>query len=147
MLRVLGNITATAWFFVVLLWTVLLHVLVNIMVLFMDIIGPIRSGFATSTVGFAMLFMVGIIYAITGWVPAFRKCYYKLPWLYPTTTILSMQLLILSIAELIISKGYSTMSTTTHVISVIVMIIQVVVCRAFMCWYLDRNPMILRKYS
>lgn len=147
LLRIIGNIAATAWFFVIMIWTVLMHIFVNIMILFADILGPIKSGYGTTTVGFAFLFMVGIVYAITGLVPAFRKCYYKFPWLYPTTVILSMQLLILSIAELIISKGYSTMSTPTHVISVIIMIIQVVACRAVMCWYLDRNPMVLRKYS
>ena len=56
-------------------------------------------------------------------------------------------LFILSVAETIINKGYTVMSTPRHVISIIIMIIQLVVCRVIMCWYLKKHSMVLKKYT
>ena len=117
------------------------------MIIFMDIIGPIKSGFSSTTIGFIVLFIAGLVFALTGWIPAFRKCYYKLPWLYPTCMILTIHLFILSVAETIIYKGYTVISTPRHIAAVIIMIIQLIVCRAIMCWYLKKHPMVLKKYT
>lgn len=147
MKRFLSNLLAILWFFGVIIWVLLFVALVDIMIIFMDILGPIQSGFSTTTIGFIVLFVAGFAFALTGWIPPFRKCYYKLPWLYPTSMILTMHLFILSVAETIINKGYTVMSTPRHVISIIIMIIQLVVCRVIMCWYLKMHPMVLKKYT
>lgn len=147
MKRFLSNLLAILWFFGVIIWVLLFVALVDIMIIFMDILGPIQSGFSTTTIGFIVLFVAGFAFALTGWIPLFRKCYYKLPWLYPTSMILTMHLFILSVAETIINKGYTVMSTPRHVISIIIMIIQLVVCRVIMCWYLKKHPMVLKKYT
>lgn len=147
MKRFLSNLFAILWFFGVIIWVLLFVALVDIMIIFMDILGPIQSGFSTTTIGFIVLFVAGFVFALTGWIPSFRKCYYKLPWLYPTSMILTMHLFILSVAETIINKGYTVMSTPRHVISIIIMIIQLVVCRVIMCWYLKKHPMVLKKYT
>jgi len=147
MKRFLSNLLAILWFFGVIIWVLLFVALVDIMIIFMDILGPIQSGFSTTTIGFIVLFVAGFAFALTGWIPPFRKCYYKLPWLYPTSMILTMHLFILSVAETIINKGYTVMSTPRHVISIIIMIIQLVVCRVIMCWYLKKHPMVLKKYT
>ncbi len=147
MKRFLSNLLAILWFFGVIIWVLLFVALVDIMIIFMDILGPIQSGFSTTTIGFIVLFVAGFAFALTGWIPPFRKCYYKLPWLYPASMILTMHLFILSVAETIINKGYTVMSTPRHVISIIIMIIQLVVCRVIMCWYLKKHSMVLKKYT
>lgn len=147
MKRFLSNLLAILWFFGVIIWVLLFVALVDIMIIFMDILGPIQSGVSTTTIGFIVLFVAGFAFALTGWIPPFRKCYYKLPWLYPTSMILTMHLFILSVAETIINKGYTVMSTPRHVISIIIMIIQLVVCRVIMCWYLKKHSMVLKKYT
>lgn len=143
----LSNLFAIIWFFGVLLWTLFFGTIFILMIFFSDIVGMLKSGFSTSTIGFAFCFLTGLIFAITGWVPAFRKCYYKLPWLYPYSMIMTMHLFILSIAEAILAKGFSVISTPRHVAAIIIMIIQIIVCRAVMCIYLKKYPMVLHKYD
>ncbi len=117
------------------------------MIVFSDIIGMLKTGFSQSTVGFALLMYASFMFWLTGLVPAFRRCYYRLPWLYPFNMILTMDLAILSIAETILSIGFSEVSTTRHVVAVILMVLQLVGCRIAMCIYLKKNPMVLHKYD
>lgn len=147
MKKVLSDFFAILWFFGVLLQTLFFIAVAILMIVFGDIVGMLKSGFSASTVGFVFCFMAGLIFAITGWVPAFRKCYYKLPWLYPLSMILTMHLFILSIAETILAKGYETMNPANHVIALVIMIIQLIVCRVAMCIYLKKYPMVLKKYD
>ena len=147
MKNLISNILAILWFFGVLIWTVLFLFIVNILIFLVNIVRMLKTGFPTSTVGFAFLFIACFVFAITGWVPAFRRCYYKLPWLYPLSMMLTMHLVILSIAETILAKGFEVISTPRHVVTIIIMIIQVIVCRVFMCIYLKKNSMVLHKYD
>lgn len=144
--NILSNLFAIIWFFGVLLW-ILFSETIIILVVFYNIVGMLKSGFSTPTVGFVYCFFAGWSFAITGWVPAFRKCYYKLPWLYPYSMIMTMHLFILSIAEAILAKGFSVISTPRHVAAIIIMVIQIIVCRAVMCIYLKKYPMVLHKYD
>lgn len=146
-MKVLSNLFAIIWFFGVLLWTLFFGTIAVFMIFFSDIVGMLKSGYSTSTIGFAFCLLAGLIFAITGWVPAFRKCYYKLPWLYPYSMIMTMHLFILSIAEAILAKGFSVISTSRHVVTIIIMVIQIIVCRAVMCIYLNKYPMVLHKYD
>ena len=144
-LDILSKVLAILWFFGVLLETIVLMLFTNLMIFLSNIVGVLRSGFATSCVGFIMLFLFSLIFALTGIVPAFRKCYYKLPWLYPLSMIMIMHLTILSFAEYILSVGFSVMDQQRHVISILVMIAVVVICRIIMCIYLKRRPLILQQ--
>ena len=144
-LDILSNVLAVLWFFGVLLGTVVFMLLSILVLFFVNIVGVLRSGFATSCIGFAMLFLFSLIFAVTGSVPAFRKCYYKLPWLYPLCMILTMHLTILSLAEYILSVGFSVMDQQRHMISILVMIAVVVICRIIMCIYLKKRPLILQQ--
>ncbi len=146
-MKVLSNLLAILWFFGVLLWTLVLGTLAILIILFSDIIVMLKSGFSTSILGFAFCFLVGLVLAITGWVPAFRKCYYKLPWLYPYSMMMLMNLFILSIAEAILAKGFSVISTPRHIFAIVLMVIQVIICRGLMCIYLNKYPMVLHKYD
>lgn len=147
MKNTIANIFAFLWFFGVLLWTILLMFIGILVIFFGDIIVMLESGFSTSTIGFAFLYLSGLVFAITGWVPAFRRCYYKLPWLYPLSVILTMHMIILSVAETILAKGFQVISTPRHIVTIIIMIVQVIICRLLMCIYLKRHPMILHKYD
>ena len=133
MKNVISNILAILWFFGVLIWTILTLFIGNIMIFFMDILGMLKTGFTTSTIGFAFLFIACFVFAI--------------PWLYPLSMMLTMHLGILSIAEIILAKGFEVISTPRHVVAIVIMIIQVIVCRAVMCIYLKKNPMVLHKYD
>lgn len=131
---------ATIWFFCVLLWTLLMMLFVLIM-LPSDITSMMKSGFSTQTVGFIFLFLFGIVYGITMLVPAFRKCFYKLPWLYAYIIIITADILIISIGEQILNYGYSVQNDTRHTIFFWLMIMQIVVCRIAMCIYCHKKPM------
>ena len=147
MKNIISNILACLWFFGVLLETLLFMFVVILMIFFSDIIGMLKSGFSTSTIGFIFLMLAGLIFGLTGLIPAFRRCYYKLPWLYPLSMIMTMHLAILSIAEAILATGFSVISTPRHIAAIIIMIVQIIVCRVVMCIYLKKNPMVLHKYD
>ncbi len=146
-MKKLSSLFAIIWFFGVLLWTLFFGTIAVFMIFFSDIVGMLKSGYSTSTIGFAFCLLASLIFAITGWVPAFRKCYYKLPWLYPYSMIMTMHLFILSVAEAILANGFSVISTSRHVVTIIIMVIQIIVCRAVMCIYLNKYPMVLHKYD
>ena len=143
----IANLFAVLWFFGVVIWTLLLMVFVILGIIFGDIVVMLKTGFSSSTIGFVFLFLTGLVFGITGWVPAFRRCYYKLPWLYPLSMMLTMDLLIISIAEAILAQGFQVISAPRHMATIIIMILQVIICRAVMCVYLKKNPMILHKYD
>jgi hypothetical protein len=145
MKNAISNIFAFLWFFGVLLWVVLFMLIAVPMIFFINIMGMINTGFATSTIGLVFVFLSGFILAITGWVPAFRKCYIKLPWLYPLSSMLMIHLIILSIAEEILAKGYAVISAPRHTATLIIMIVQIIACRIAMCFYFYKKPLIVKK--
>ncbi|QNU65893.1 hypothetical protein EHE19_013465 [Ruminiclostridium herbifermentans] len=145
MKNAISNIFAFLWFFGVLLWVILFMLIAIPMIFFINIMGMINTGFATSTIGLAFVFLSGFILAITGWVPAFRKCYIKLPWLYPLSSMLMIHLIILSIAEEILAKGYAVISAPRHTVTLIIMIVQIIACRIAMCFYFYKKPLIVKK--
>lgn len=142
MRRIVSNLLAVLWFFGVLVEALLFSALYILVVVFDHIAGALRTGYATSPGGIVVCFAVGAILVITGWVPALRKCYYKLPWLYPLSMLMAMHLFIISIAEIILSKGFSVMNMPRHIITVVIMVIQLLVCRMIMCIYLKKYPLV-----
>ena len=100
MKNLISNIFAILWFFGILLETLFFTILMCIGILFFSIIGMLKSGSSLGTLGFAYLAIASFIFSITGWVPTFRKCYYKLPWLYPFSMMALMNLFNLSLAEI-----------------------------------------------
>lgn len=140
MLKWISNIAAIIWFFAVLIWWLLLLPIFILMIpSAMDTI--IKSGFETSRVGGMGVFFCSLVFAITLLVPAFRKCFKVMPWLYPYTTILLTDLIILSIAEELLNFGYQVQNDTRHTVFIVLMIIQIIVCRLAMGWYFYKKPM------
>jgi len=117
----------------------------TMMLVLHDIPGMVRTGFAGTTAGFAIFGTLSFVVMITGFVPVFRRCYYKFPWLYPFTTILMMNLFIAALAEFILGQGFSVTGSPRYEITICLMIIMVIICRFVMCFYLKKRPMVYQK--
>ncbi|RKM55455.1 hypothetical protein D6853_07785 [Butyrivibrio sp. X503] len=141
-----SNLPAIIWFFGVLLWTIIYGFSLAF-IMTSDIFVMLKTGYAVTTVGVIFCSISGSIFAITGIIPAFRKCFYKLPWLYPLIMMLTMHLSILTIAEERLAKGFTVVNGPSHELAILMMIVQIVLCRGAMCFYLNKNPMALRKYD
>lgn len=145
-MKIIGNIVAVIWFIVAVLWTVILLPLA-IWIVFDDYRIVIVSGFGCVTSGFSFLVIFAFIHGITLLVPVFRKCYSKLPWLYPYMVILMLNLLNLAIGEEILNFGYQTQNTVRHVIFIILTIIQLIAGRLLICWFLKKRPIRMERYD
>ena len=135
----ISNILSVLWFFGVLVW-MLLILPFAILMLPMDISTILESGFSTQTIGFTILLVLGLVFSITMFVPAFRKCFDKLPWLFPYIIILTADVTILSIGIEILNFGYQTQNDSRHTIFLVIMILQIVLCRIAMCIYCHKKP-------
>lgn len=135
----ISNILSVLWFFGVLVW-MLLILPFAILMLPMDISTILESGFSTQTIGFIILLVLGLVFSITMFVPAFRKCFDKLPWLFPYIIILTADVTILSIGIEILNFGYQTQNDSRHTIFLVIMILQIVLCRIAMCIYCHKKP-------
>lgn len=136
----ISNIAAVLWFFGVLLWALLMLPLV-MMILPTDISTILKSGFSTQTIGYIFLAGFGLIFAITMLVPAFRKCFHKLPWLYPYITTLMADFTIIHIGIELLNYGYQVQSDSRHTLFLWLMISVMVVLRVVMCIYFHKKPM------
>ena len=135
----ISNILSVLWFFGVLVW-MLLILPFAILMLPMDISTILESGFSTQTIGFTILLVLGLVFSITMFVPAFRKCFDKLPWLFPYIIILTADVTILSIGIEILNFGYQTQNDSRHTLFLVIMILQMILCRIAMCIYCHKKP-------
>lgn len=140
MKRWISNIAAVLWFFGVVIW-MLLMLFFTLIMLPSDITSIIDSGFGIQSMGFAFLLIFSFVFGITMFVPAFRKCFRKLPWLYPYITILTANVTILAIGIEILNYGYQVQSDTRHTLFLVLMIVQIIVCRIAMCIFCHKKPM------
>jgi len=134
----LGNIASIIYFVVVMWWMLLLLAIVPL-TLFGDIKTIRSSGFSAPNVGIMFMGLFGLFIGISLLIPAFRKMYYKLPWLFPYVKILYVNLVIMGVATLILNYGYEVQSSTRHMSFFMVMIAQIVICRIAMCIYFNKK--------
>ena len=139
MKRWISNIAAILWFFGVVIW-MLLMLFIALIMLPNDIASIINSGFGIESIGFTLLLIFSFIFGITMLVPAFRKCFRKLPWLYSYITILTANITILAIGIQILNYGYQVQSDTRHMLFLVLMIVQIIVCRLAMCIFCHKKP-------
>lgn len=144
MKKSISNVLAVIWFFGVFIWAFIIGLIRLFISIIPNVLRMIGTGYAVKSGGFVLCFVCAVVFFLTMIVPVFRKCYYKLPWLYPASIILLMDLFIFSIAEFIMEKGFSVMSVNRHVLTVFLVLIQIVVCRAVMSVYLKKYPLVLR---
>ena len=134
----LGNAAAVIYFFAVML--VLMLMLIIVPLILISKIDTIREvGFATSTIGTTFIGVFGIFIGISLLVPAFRKMYYKLPWMFPFVKILFIDVVILSIGVMILNFGYEVQSESRHTLFFFLMLSQLILCRATMCIFFSKK--------
>lgn len=140
MKRVISNIAAAFWFFYAVMCMALALPVVTIEVS-KNIKTIVECGFSVQSEGVILLMIFGLIFGITMLVPAFRKCFYVLPWLYPYITILTADLMILAIGIEILNYGYQVQSDARHTFFFWLMIVQMVVCRIVLCIFCHKKTM------
>lgn len=134
----LGKMAIVIYFFSVMLPIILMLIFVPLILI--SEIGTIReAGFATSSIGTTFISVSGLFIGISLLVPAFRIMYYKLPWMLPLVKILFIDVVILSIGVMILNFGYEIQSETRHTLFFVLMLIQLILCRAAMCIYFNKN--------
>lgn len=135
-----SSTAVSAWFFAVMIWVVMVMIF-GIPIVLNDIIVMIQSGFSTYASGLPVCISCGFFIILTNLVPPLRMCYFKFPWLYPLCSTLFMDLFILSVAEEIMSKGYEVLSKPRHIMTIVLMILQLIVCRFLMCAYYKKKSL------
>lgn len=136
----ISDIIAIIWFVFAVLPSMLFLAFVPMMVL-MDIDTVLSSGFSTVNMEFMMLGVACIPFGITMMVPCFRKCFEKLPWLFPFIIVLIVDTLIITIGFSILNFGYEVQSESRHTLFFALMIVQIVLCRIGMSVYFKLKPL------
>jgi predicted membrane protein len=130
-----ANIVAVIYFFGIMLGTIFLLIYAPTR-FFSDILKIRESGFSTIDAGLAVIAFLGLAIGISLLVPAFRRMYYKLPWLFPLVKILYVNVVILAIATSIMNYGYGVQDAHRHTIFFILTISAIVIGRLLMClWF------------
>jgi len=135
----LANIAALIYFIVIMLPTILLLILVPVLSLLIDITTIRVSGFATANTGEAFIGVFGIIIGISLLVPPFRRIYYKLPWLFPLVKIFYVNVVITSIATIIMNFGYEIQDETRHNVFFALTIAEIVIGRILMSLWFNKR--------
>lgn len=126
-------------YFVFVMWVFLLLFTFQPL-LFIDEVKTITStGFGTSKNDFMIIGAAGLVIGISLFVPAIRKMYYKLPWLYPYIKIMYINFIIMGIATLILNYGYEIQNRKRQITFFVIMIVQIIICRLGMCIYFNRR--------
>lgn len=108
---------------------------------FLTDVSAIRtSGFAGPDETTSFIAICGLFIGLSIIIPALRKMYRVLPWLYSFVKIFYVNLIILCIGLGILNIGYQVNNNTRHTIFFILMIIQIVICRILMCFYFKLKP-------
>jgi len=136
--NVLGSTAAVIYFLTVMWWILLMLIFVPIG-LFFDINTICKSGFSTSNIGTTFIGIFGLFIGLSLLIPAFRKMYYKLPWMFPFVKILYSNVIIMSIATMLLNFGYEVQNPSRHRLFFIIMICQIIICRALMCIYFSKK--------
>lgn len=135
---ILGSTAAVIYFLVVMWWILLMLIFVPIG-LISDIDTIRSSGFSTSNIGTAFIGIFGLFIGLSLLVPTLRKMYYKLPWMFPFVKILYPNVIIMSVATMLLNYGYEVQNQTRHTLFFILMICQIIICRALMCIYFSKR--------
>ena len=147
MLRFLSNVIGFLWFFFM-YDLMILFCGIGLVKIIGNIASMVESGFVSNPAeGFIVLGVFTIFYAMTEWVPSFRKCYKKMPWLYAFCTFLLTNIFIFAITEWILTKGLGTLNTTRYVIALVLAILQIFLCKYWIGKYFWNHKTDLRKFE
>jgi hypothetical protein len=138
LIDVLGNIAAVIYFLVVMLLVIMFLIIAPIL-LIISIKDILVSGFSKEDLGMIYIVFPGLFIGISLFIPAFRRMYYKLPWLFPFVKILYLNDIILSIATMLLNYGYEVQDSARHTLFLFIMIGQIIICRVLMCIYFRKK--------
>ena len=139
MMILLGGTAVTLYFIYGMGLALLILILMPIGFL-MDVDTILTSGFATADMAVEFISITGLIIGISMVIPSLRKIYKVFPWMYSFVKIFYFNLIILCVGLSILNKGYEVTNTTWHTIALIIMIIQIIICRLYMCLYFKKKP-------
>ncbi|MEK3934856.1 hypothetical protein MKY41_05995 [Sporosarcina sp. FSL W7-1349] len=98
------------------------------------------SGFAGPQSSIALIGISGLFIGISMLVPALRRMYRALPWLYPFISIFFINLIIANVALMILNTGYEISNETRHLLFTIFMIVFIIGARLAMSIYFRKKP-------
>jgi len=134
-----ANVAAIIYFIAIMVVTILLLIFAPIMLL-NDMRTIQESGFASSNDGLALIGGLGMFVGPSLLVPAFRRMYYKLPWLFPLVKIFYVNVVIFAIAHMIMNFGYEVQDEARHVTFFALAIAEIVIGRILMnSWFSKRK--------
>lgn len=137
MLDSIRKFIVAMWFCVVLLPTIALGTFffVAILILMMD---TFMNGYSNVPVGFKCFQIISIPFLLTNLL--FRRCYEMIDKLYPFSIFALSNLFILALSEWIMSYGYEVVDTARHVLTLVAIPIQILLCRIVMGFYFKKYP-------
>jgi CDP-diglyceride synthetase len=133
-----ANAAAIIYFIGVMLGTILLLLLVPVLLL-NDIATIRESGFSSANDGWAFIALLALFIGISMLIPAFRRIYYNLPWLFPLVRIFYINVVITAIANVIMNFGYEIQDEKRHAIYFTLTIAAIVVGRILMCLWFNKR--------
>ena len=120
------------------IWILILLFLL-LLVIISDINTIIVSGFSMPNMGGVCIGIMALLIGLSMLIPPLREKYYSYPWLYAYVKIFFFDLIILCIAQTIINYGYEVQSQSRHILFIILMVVQIILCRIIMCLYLNKR--------
>ena len=126
-------------YFVAVMWWVVLLLLITPFMLIGDIGTVHESGFSSNNIGLSFMGIFGLLIGVSLLIPAFRRMYYKLPWLFPFVKIFLVNVVILTIAELVLNYGYEVRNDARHMLFFILTLGVIVIGRVIMSVYFSRK--------
>lgn len=132
--------TAAVLYFIFPMCLILLLLLIMPFGMLSDINSIRSSGFAGPGYASAFIGVTGFAIGLSLLIPPLRKMYIALPWLYPFTKIFFIDLVILSIATVILNYGYEINNEARHTVFFILMLAEMIIGRIAMCIYFKLKP-------
>lgn len=128
---------AGMWFCLVLIPTMVLGALFYLGIL-MFILSMLATGYSLPSFGLTYFKIVSIPFLLTNIF--FRRCYTMIDKLYPFSIFALCNFFIVALAEKILAYGFDVIEPTRHLLTIIAVIVQVLVCRIIMGFYFRKHP-------
>lgn len=99
----------------------------------------ISSGFSGPDIAMNFIRVMALFIGISMLVPPLREMYSIFPWIFYFVKVIFADLVIFCIALTILNYGFEIQSQSRHILFIIIMIVQIIVCRIIMCLYLKKR--------
>jgi len=131
---------AAVLYFLFIMWWVLLALLLFPLFFVMDVLQLREVGYLISGDMKAVISMLALFVGASLLLPGVKRMYYAIPWLFPLVKILCLNALILVAAMMTLSYGYEVQERVSKNIFFAIMIVQILISRLLMSYYLHKKP-------